>query len=145
VRHITTGGGGAGLTQLIDPYTPSGWTIVHRERVHHYCTITVSQDSYTLEAKYIGGTVFDGYSAGAEDGGFPGPIPKDLLDRSLDPGCGSYIVGALTRVPDVEASVAPSAGSRVPGSRGLLIAANGGLYLLPALLIVGLRRRFRGR
>jgi len=147
VHYIVTGGGGAGLNGLIEPYTPVGWTLVHRAAVNHYCTVTVNHDGYTVETKYIGGTVFDGYTGTTADGGFPGDTPKDLLDRSLQPSCGSYILRSLTRVPDVEASVVPglSAHNAHADSQGLQIAANAGLYALPVLLVLGLRRRFRGR
>jgi len=144
VHHIVAGSGGAGPSTFIDPYTPDGWTIVDRKSVHHYCTVTVGPGSYTMEAKDTSGTPFDDYTATTADGGFPGPTPPDLLSRALQPSCGSYILGALTRVPDVEASAAPgvSAGA---GSRGRQIAANGCLYILPALLVLGLRRRIRRR
>ena len=138
------GGGGAGLGTLINPYTPEGWDIVQRESASHYCTLTVNDDSYTMEAKYIGGTVFDSYTAALPDGGYPGATPQDLLNRSLQPNCGSFVLSALTRVPDVEASVSP-ADSTVPGFPVMHVAANGILYGLPALFLLGLRRRFRKR
>jgi len=145
VHHIVAGGGGAGLNGLITPYTPEGWTIVYREAVNHYCTVSVTHDSYTLQTKYVGGTVFDSYTATTTDGGFPGATPQDLLDRSLQPSCGSYILGALSRVPDAEASTGPAGASVRARRQGLRIAANGCLYALPGLLILGLRRRMRGR
>jgi len=144
VHHIVTGGGGAGLNGLIEPYTPQGWTLVHRAAVNHYCTVTVTHDSYTLEARYIGGTVFDSCTAAASEGGFPGDTPQDLLNRALQPSCGNYILGSLSRVPDVEASTGPGVATE-PGRHGLQIAANGCLYLLPGLIIPGLRRRVRRR
>jgi len=141
VHHIVTGGGGAGLYGYIDPYTPDGWDIVYRESVHHYCWLDVTSVSYTMECKYVNGTVFDSYTATTADGGYPGPTPQDLLDRALDIGCGSFITRALgIRVEDVDASMGPV---QDQGSNSLaaLVAVNGLLYGIPGLFIFGLRRR----
>jgi len=142
VHHIVTGGGGASLYSFIDPYTPQGWTIVYRESVYHYCTLSVNGTSYTLEAKYPDGTVFDSYTATVADGGFPGATPPDLLERSVDlcGGCASRYSGS---VPDVDASaVRTSAMGSRPGFAVHLVF-NAGLYGFPALFIIGLRRRLR--
>lgn len=147
VHHIVTGGGGAGLGGLIEPYTPDGWTLVYREPTYHYCFVTVNDTEYTFSAKYVTGTEFDGYTATAADGGFPGPTPPDLLDRALDPGCGSFLTQALgLRVEDVEASALPTgtpSGMDAEAATQLHIAANGMLYGLPVLFLLGLRRRLR--
>lgn len=147
VHHIVTGGGGAGNAGFIDPYTPIGWDIIHRESAYHYCWVSVNPGSYTVECKRVidPETVadMDSYTAFESDGGIPGPTPQDLLDRATEISCGSFITNALgMRVKDVDASVAPQAAGR-PRSQSLHVAVNGLLYGIPGLFIIGLRRKLR--
>lgn len=140
VHHIVSGGGGAPLYGFISPYTPDGWTIVARESVYQYCYITVSGTSYTMEAKYQNGTVFDSYTATVADGGYPGPTPQDLLSRAA--GCGGCDARFSGSVPDVDAS---TSATMVQGNSGFVVhlALNAGMYGFPAFFIIELRRRVR--
>ena len=140
VHHIVAGGGGAPLYGLIDPYTPQGWTIVARESTYQFCYLTVNGSSYTMEAKYPDGTVFDSYTATTADGGFAGPTPPDLLERSVSPcgGCASRYQGS---VPDIDVSAAEAGMGAQPGTAALVF--NAGLYGFPAFFIAGLRRKLR--
>jgi len=145
VHHIVTGGGGAGLYGYIDPYTPDGWTIVAREVLHHYCYVDVTVGSYSVECKEPDGTVIDSFTETAAGGGFPGPTPQDLLDRATEISCGSFVTKSLgLRVKDVDASTRVLVNKDHPSLAGH-VAANGFLYAIPALFIMGLRRRFRKR
>jgi len=114
VHHIVSGGGGAGLSDIIDPYSPDGWTIVHRERVYHFLEVIVEADRYTSTAYRTNLSVMDSYTAMKAEAGFPGPTPPDLLSRAL--GCGCSAVS----------STAPSAS----GPEGIL---NLFVILLPAI------------
>jgi acid phosphatase type 7 len=143
IHHIVSGGGGAPQYGFIDPYTPQGWTIVHREATYQYCYVTVNGSSYTMEAKYPDGTVFDSYTATTADGGFAGPTPQDLLDRSVTP-CGGCASRYNESVPDVDASTVSTGAKSRPGSAVVLVF-NAGLYAFPALFIAGLRRKIRKR
>ncbi len=87
IHYFVSGGGGAPLRGLIDPYSPEGWTIQYREAAYHYCTIHVDNSRYSVECKYPDGLVFDLYTATPADGGFPGPTPPDLQDRATEAGC----------------------------------------------------------
>ena len=148
-----TGGGGAGLYGYIenyeDEYGPLSWTLGPRESEHHYCFVDVDPladpSMYTVECKRTDGTVIDSFSATADQGGFAGPTPQDLLDRATEISCGSYVTKALgIRVKDVEASVGLNVGDRESTSSfaGHCVA-NSLLYGMPLVVIFGLRRRLR--
>ena len=142
VHHIVSGAASSSLYDLIEPYTPQGWTIVYRESVYHYCYVTVSGDSYTFQARYQDGTTFDSYTATTGEGGVQGPTPQDLLDRALDcGGCDSRHMGS---VQDVDASTGSTATGTKPGFT-IHLLLNSCLYGFPALFIVGVRRRLRRR
>lgn len=157
VHHIVCGGGGAGLSGYINPYSPDGWEVVQRyNEDYSYCYVHVWPESfpdpayYTVECKAVfdSETVepMDSYTAEEDDGGFPGPTPQDLLDRASEISCGSFITQILgLRVKDVGA-YALDLESQVVGasaSRTLHIAMNGLLYGFPALFILGLRRKYK--
>lgn len=116
VHHIVSGGGGAGLSDFIDPYSPSGWTIVHREKVNHFIEVIVESSRYTSTTYRTDLSVMDTYSSSATQGGYPGPTPPDLLAGAL--ACASV------------ASAAP-AGVTPEGILNLLV------ILLPALAVLG--------
>lgn len=124
VHHIVTGGGGAGLSGFIDPYDPDDWTIVHREKVHHFVEVSVSADQYTYTAMRTNLNVMDTYTATVADHGFPGPTPSDLLERANPLAC----------------SLAASPARVITDASALFNVA---LLLLPAV-IVRIRARRKG-
>ena len=121
VHHIVTGGGGAGIYDYIESWDPQGWTIVHREEIHHFMEVIVESDRYTSTTYRTDLSVMDTYTSTATQGGFPGPTPPDLLAGAL--ACTSL------------ASAAP-AGAAPEGLLNLLV------ILLPALAVLG-RGRMR--
>ena len=87
VHHIVSGGGGASRYDYIEDYEPEGWTIVHREKTYHFLEVSVEADQYTSVAMRADLSVMDTYTSTAAGGGFPGPIPGDLLNRANPFGC----------------------------------------------------------
>ncbi len=116
VHHIVSGGGGAGLSDFIDPYSPNGWAIVHREKINHFIEVIVEANRYTSTTYRTDLSVMDTYTSLPTMGGYPGPTPPDLLAGAL----------ACTSV----ASAAP-AGVTPEGILNLLV------ILLPALAVLG--------
>ena len=82
VHHIVTGGGGAKTAYSSRGYQPVGWDLVHTESRYHFVEVSVGADQYTATAYEPDLKVMDGYTATAEECGFPGPIPPDLLERA---------------------------------------------------------------
>jgi len=143
IYHVVTGGGGAGLYNYIDPYTSDGWVLGPRESVNHYCMVTVDDASYTVYVKRLDGSVIDTFTGYAADGGQPGPVPPDLLERAL--GCGGCMARSMGgRVPDVDASTGLIRVHK-PSSWVVHVAGNGFLYVVPGLFVIVLRRKLRRR
>ncbi len=82
VHYVVTAGGGADLKPFLEPYEPDGWTIVHRESVHHFVRVDVGPDRYTFTAIRADGTVMDTYTSTVDEHGVPGPVPPDLVRRA---------------------------------------------------------------
>ncbi len=142
VHYIVTGAAASSLYGLIDPYEPEGWTIVHRARIHHYDLVTVSDDSYTFQAKTTDGTLLDSFTATVGEGGFPGDTPPDLLERAL--GCGGCASRYIEGVGEVNASTANGVGT-VDVGFAMHLLVNLCLYGLPAIFIIGIRTHVRGQ